>query len=395
MEYVHRGIDGLDISYPVHIAEEHLPTLLEAQKTAASMGKNQTKRIDINGQALWVRPRGHAGGYSFSCTTGHMGENLFLKKPESGNEYGLRVSVNALPLAIYGLHKVRSDLEAKLLKLGMIVRPGDERIARLDVAIDLLVSGLSIKRENIVVPSRVDVACYSDEVEMHGSPTQITSVRMGKNPNRQVVIYDKVKEITEQAKPYWWLIWDKRREAVGLPPLNRENLAGSKIWRTEIRFYKKYLKERMEIKTFNELIDKLPHLTETITRDFRLVIPSADQNRNRWKTHPFWSRASAELLEEVLQIEPFELTEKIRTMSLGERFASGSKQVMGMFYYLAAIRGVGAESFENFVVSHLRQCVANAQAEDGLIATRIDRATDRLMDFAPSFSTSKEGAQNV
>ena len=383
MEYMHRGVDGLDISYPVHIPEEYVELLLDAQNVAASKGKKQTHEIEINGVKLWIRPKGHSGGYAFSCTTGFFGENLYLKMPNGNDPWGLKVSVNALPLATKGLHYARTELEKKLLRLGMKVKPGDESISRIDVAVDLLVYDLNIRREHIVVPSRVNVTCYSDEVQLNGTPTKVTSVRVGSNPNRQVVIYDKQKEITETGKPYWWAIWDIRRQLVGLPPLDREKLGGARIWRTEIRFYKKYLTERMKIKTFNQLIERLPYLTRLIMRDFRLVVPSTDKNRSRWPNNPYWDRASDELLEEVLQIEPFDLTEEIREMSLGERFSSGSKQVLGLFYYLAAIRGVDERDFSQFVHSQTRELVRVASEEAGLIEDRIERARTRLMDLAP------------
>ncbi len=139
MEYTHRGVDGLDVSYPVHIPEEYVELLLDAQKVAASKGKKQTHEIEINGVKLWVRPKGHSGGYAFSCTTGFFGENLYLKMPNGNDPWGLKVSVNALPLATKGLHYARTELEKKLLRLGMKVKPGEESISRIDVAVDLLV----------------------------------------------------------------------------------------------------------------------------------------------------------------------------------------------------------------------------------------------------------------
>lgn len=295
MRMIRIGFDGLDLSYNLNIPEE-LAERLEEQRSVAEAQDGYLGLINQNGVQLIVHPTGAKGGYAFRCDTGlggPKGEVWFFKRPNTLKDpWGVRVSCRALPLALDGLVKVRKNIEDTLAALGMTYEPGMESIARVDVACDILAPGFIAERDHFIAHAQTTISEISTDL-MHvvGRSGRVETITIGKNPQRQVVLYDKRAEVIAKGNLFWWPIWNAALAEQALPPLDSSERDKSSVWRVEIRAYKRHLKDKWDVTTWGELRDKLPHILHHALCDVRYTQPSTDSNRARWPDHPLWTIA--------------------------------------------------------------------------------------------------------
>jgi hypothetical protein len=122
-------------------------------------------------------------------------------------------------------------------------------------------------------------------MSMHGVSGRYTSVTCGKMPGRQVILYEKSREVRQKQKREWWAHWNAARSRQNLPPLSGDET----IWRLELRAGKAHLKDRWGIRTWADLDNKLGDLYARALADIRYTIPSSsDSERCRWPDHPLW-----------------------------------------------------------------------------------------------------------
>jgi len=67
------------------------------------------------------------------------------------------------------------------------------------------------------------------------SGARVVGLRAGAIANRQLVIYDKCAEITQQNKMAWLPIWNAALEAKDKPPIDLTDRTTSQVWRFEMR----------------------------------------------------------------------------------------------------------------------------------------------------------------
>jgi len=365
MILIRKGFDGLDISYPLTIGEEVAEKLQEARE-AAEASNGGTGLLMHNGLMMTVAATGAKGGYTYRCDTGAggpFGENWFFKRPNGGrDEWGVRVSCRALPLALGGLTKVRAGIEATLAKLGLVYLPGTESIGRVDVACDVLAPGLAPDRAHFVAHSRSRVLDISDMIsQIDGRSGRVETVTIGKNPGRQVVLYDKRAEVIATRKPYWVPIWDAALKAQGLPPLDMKDRASSEVWRVEIRAHKRHLKDKWGVSTWGHLRDRLPHILHHALCDVRFTIPQPASNRARWPDHPLWTLVGDALADDLEGLGSMADPAAIETMVLAERDAVLAAQINGCLLSRAALHDVSSERLGPFVMGLADQIMRDWQ----------------------------------
>ena len=295
MILIRTGFDGLDLAYNLNIPEDLAEALAE-QRAIAEAPDPFLGLISRDSVSMIVHPTGAKGGYAYRCATelgGPWGETWFFKRRSALKDpWGVRVSCNALPLAVGGLAKVRQRIEATLAALGMTVKPGDEAIGRVDVACDILAPDFVADRDCVVAHGQTTIKDITPEMmQVVGRSGRVESITIGKNPNRQVVIYDKRAEVIAKDKGYWWPIWNDALARQGLPPLNPKDRDSSAVWRVELRAYKRHLKDTCGVTTWGDLRDKLPGILHAMLADIRYTQPSDDTNRARWPAHPIWDLA--------------------------------------------------------------------------------------------------------
>ena len=350
MELLHKGFDALDVAYPVHFPTHFVAKLEHAKAQSAKTGV--PTRICLGNQEFNVAATGAQGGYSFRLSAVKGREIWFVKKPNSRDPWGVRISVAAVQLALIGLKGVRERIDAKFEALGIPIRPGRESIGRVDFALDFLIPSFELVADNFVMARQFGRMRHADmrEWKEGGKSGRTTSVTVGKNPNRQIIVYDKRAEILAKKNPYWPVIWNRNREQAGRPPIDLSDREASQIWRVELRLYKKHLKEDHGVSSWFQLQSMLPKMFNDLLEDVRLTEPTLDKTRCRWPTHALWTRVSEELNGNLSAMRSFASEHQVAEMQQREREQMLITQIAGCTIALASSRNTDFPNLSEFVV---------------------------------------------
>jgi hypothetical protein len=340
VELLHKGFDALELAYAVHLPAKFIPKLQNAKQKAMEIGQPVT--VSLDGLEFNVASTGARGGYAFRCDTGSGGEIWFLKQPSTNDPWGVRISVSAIQCALHGLAGVKQRLESKFQRLGVPLRYGQESIARVDFALDFMMPDFGLKGDNFVMNSRFSRMTHADITEYReaGTSGRITGVTVGKNPGRQVIVYDKRAEVLKKGKAHWPIIWNKAREAQGLPPIDLNDRETSQIWRVELRAYKKHLKEDWGVATWWQLQEKLPKIFFSLLADIRYTTPTLDKTRHRWPEHPLWIQVRSELHGKLSEMKSFATEGAVKECLHAERDDMLRAMIAGSLIALAAHRNI-------------------------------------------------------
>ncbi|UWQ97140.1 hypothetical protein K3728_07965 [Rhodobacteraceae bacterium M385] len=293
MHVLYSGFDGLDLAIKAHAPPE-LVEKLEAGKTFATERQHEAFTI-FNGVKIYISSSGRKGGYTYTFNTGTEGAVWAVKKPNASDPWGVHVSIRSRALALYGLEKVRHDLEATCEKLGFRVPPDGISIGRVDFAVDILDPTFSLDPNAFVVHSRTMLKTHTDlavsATQSHSG--RITSVTIGKMPGRQAIVYDKREEVLKEHKHEWPLIWQEAATRLELSPLDMTRRETSQIWRVELRLGKTALRNRTSIRGWVSFYEELEAEMARLSHDVSLHVPIGDTNRSRWPLHPLWKTANA------------------------------------------------------------------------------------------------------
>jgi hypothetical protein len=336
IEVIYKNFDGLDVAFQGRIPDE-LANLLDKAKEKAQEDK-QAALITYRGHKMQVGEGGSKGGYAYRCDTGPDGATWFFKKPNAKDPWGIRVSVKALSLALYGLGGTRARIYEFLEGIGARLAHKGESIGRIDYAVDLVIPDFVLKPENMVMHSSMNRSDNkeSEIMRMKGKSGRYTSTTAGTMPGRQVIIYDKRAEVIQRNKTYWWRIWNDWRKHIRLPELDPYDANGSQIWRVEVRAGKDHLKKKWGITTWEDLDRAIGNAFRRTLEDVRYTQPTRDANRSRWPNHPIW-----DVVGEVVEGDLFEMIcpvdEKIIKQVLREEKQAELRQ---QFVGLAATVGV-------------------------------------------------------
>ncbi len=349
MDVVHRGFDGLDVSFQGQI-DKDFAEQLEVAKTSAA-DEREEQLLEFRGVKMHVAETGARGGYAYRCDTGPFGATWFFKKPNKHDPWGIRVSCKALPLATLGLGRVRADLYAVLDALGIATTTEGVSIGRVDVAVDVLAPGFILEPDNFVMHSQATRADHIEgaDVQIHGRSGRCTSVTIGKNPGRVVILYDKRAQVVSKRKVEWWEIWNANRQKDGLPPLNQENRDESAVWRVELRAGKKHLKDKWRIRTWADLHDRLGDLKAKTLNAVRYAMPALDTNRARWPDDPIWGIARREIAGDLFQMRSHTNPDLIRKVLRAEHRRILLGQMSGISVGLAVTDGKDAAAYTTSV----------------------------------------------
>jgi len=305
------NFDGLDVAFQGRISQD-LVNVLEEAKTEAQNARAAVL-VEWQGEAMHVAESGSKGGYAYRCDTGPTGASWFFGRNQSSTNWNIRVSLKSNALASTGLGAVRAELYRFLEAIGAEVHTAS--ISRVDFCMDFLSDDLeaasgcpfSLDPFAFVMHSHTSRADQDDDagMQMHGVSGRYTSVTCGKMPGRQVIVYDKSREVRMRQKLEWWVHWNSARSRQGLSALTGEE----RVWRVELRAGKRHLKDRWGISSWAEMDNKLGDVFARALRDIRYTVPSAtDGERFRWQCHPLWQEAgrtvAADLRELMSGTEP-------------------------------------------------------------------------------------------
>lgn len=370
MDIVHKGFDGLDVSFCATLPFELVDKLEAAKAHAVATGTPAI--LTIADLILFVAETGARGGYRYQCDTGPLGAVWFFKVPKAGDPWGVRVSCRALPLALRGLEQVRADLYATMDTLGIRYAPSGESIARVDYAIDILAPDFSPDPHCFVMHSRTGQATHEelDSRTSNGRSGRITSITIGKTPNRQVILYDKRQEVMDKNKAHWPQIWNANRAKAGKSPLDMADASSSRVWRIEFRAMKKCLKNR-GITLWPHLQNRLAECMTDMSERVRYTAPTLDTNRARWPDAPIWSAIRSELVGGLSEIVSGVPEPDILELHKLDRRRMLLRQMLGVGITVAKIDGVSADAFGVWVDGCSAELKGLARAENVRLEDRL------------------------
>jgi len=349
MEVIHRGFDGLDVAFKSKIPAA-LAVELESAKEFSAEHRQKTP-ITFNGIRMLVADTGARGGYAFRCDTGPFGAVWFFKKPNKNDPWGIRVSVKSLPLAVHGLGWVRNYLYETLTGLGIATSDHGVSISRVDYAIDILAPDFTLDADRFVMHARCNRKKHKEITEIieNGHSGRTTSVTIGTNPGRQVIIYDKREEVMVKHKDEWWEIWNADRKASVHSPLDRNDPARRRIWRIELRAYKRHLKDTWGVTSWSDLDDKLGDIYAKMVTDIRYTAPTSDTNRARWPNAQIWKIACKEMKDDLFEMRSGADPVRIKEVIRDEQRRLLQVQKLGLDVSLAGLDDVSPMDFDEFL----------------------------------------------
>lgn len=146
-------------------------------------------------------------------------------------------------------------------------------------------------------------------------------------PGRQVIVYDKTKEIVSHRKDEWRLIWAEALNRAGLPPLGE----GERVWRVEVRAGKDHLKDRWACSTWAELEAMAGDILGRALADIRYTTPShTDGERCRWPDAPIWEASRACVAKELFDWHSGVLPGVIKTVRRDQLAQTMRAMVLGL-----------------------------------------------------------------
>jgi len=378
MHIVHCGFDTLALSIETNISQE-LFALLDAEREKAEEARAPVP-FTYGGADFDLLPYG-GNGYRFILKGGPLDVTWFIKKPNARDGWGIRVSVGSTFLATQGLGHARAYIDKTLTRLGVRYGPQQISIARADFCVDILAPDFELQPENFVIHSHTNRADHlvADDTRSNGKSGRYTSVTVGKMPGRQVIVYDKRREVIDRQKPLWWDIWDANLARDDLPALDPTDATSSRVWRVEIRAGKDLLKDRWQIRTWEQFDALFGDLVAEAVQKIRYCEPDpSDSNRARWRNHPFWELATSVASEDLLEMRSHVDPDKIKYVHRKEHIRLILAQITGNSITVAALEGVKDPDLSNWLVENMGpRLKEEAEANRKRAANKLNEAKSR------------------
>jgi len=288
MDLIYQNFDGLDVTFQGCVPDYILHELEMGRQAAEKNRAPSLVKLGKHEIPVLVAENGMKGGYRYRFDTGLDGETWCIANSDDPTQWNIRASVKSLTLALYGYQGVKEKIYSMLEKLeatgsgeinpktGEIYTFPREAISRVDYCFDFKSNDFQINPDFLIAHSRCKKQ-YLYPKEIISTGRHITYSRIGSMPNRQIVLYDKTREIQEKNKSYWWKIWGLIKEGFN-----------QKIWRIEVRAGKKELKN-WNLRTFDDFEEKIGDVIISILKEIKYVTPNEnDTNLARWPLSDFW-----------------------------------------------------------------------------------------------------------
>lgn len=365
---IYWNFDKLDVTFQGAVPQAMLDALEQARLQAQA--NRSQEPLEWRGETMDVAGHGAPGGYAYLCDTGPIGAKWFFSRNQSVSGWNIRVSVKSNALASLGLGRVRAEIYRYLDAIGAKVL--GEAISRVDYCMDFATSEIEatsgepfvLNPTSFVMHSHTSRADHEVEAKQsHGISGRYTSVTCGKMPGRQVILYDKSKEIQDRQKPEWWKHWDAALEINGRP-----KLAGNeRIWRVELRVGKRHLKDRWGVTTWAELDDKLGDVLSCVVAQIRYTCPStSDTQRFRWSKHPLWDAVEKVIAHDLVEMTTGAPPHTVKEIHRRQLAAIMEQQFLGLLPSLTLATGIQADA--NSV----------SQTTNALVRNYLERSSDRF-----------------
>lgn len=375
-DILHSGFDGLRLTIETDVPPAFRECLNAAK--AEAVETNRDCILTFGEITLGVR---RSGGMAFSAHTGDMGAEWYFLDPENrpANKPGITVDFRAFLLATGGLKGAKDHLEACMRAFGIPYGENQLRVTRTDFAIDFLAPWFEPDRTHLVLPPKTkttEITSASDS-ETHSSGTRVTGLRAGAPANRQLAIYDKRTEVIKNGKMGWLKIWNATRASMGKPELDMKDPDQSRVWRFELRMGRKQLRERFDIRGWDNLDAMIGDAFTDFRKVIRYCIPTADRNRSRWPTHELWEAVTHTVALDLHENIAGVLPRDVKDANRDEHMRMLDRQLLGLFISRAAASGVTADEFSDFMKGHVNALERASDEHPVPLKERIGKAVER------------------
>ncbi len=315
---------------------------------------------------------------AFSAHTGEYGAEWYFLDPQNlpPNNPGVTVDFRAFLLATGGINAAEEHFRECMDAFGIHGSEGDVRVSRVDFAVDLLAPWFEPCGEALVVPPGTRKTEYTgvDETGTVSSGASVIGLRAGQIANRQLVIYDKRLEIMSQGKMGWLPIWNAALAKAGLSPLCLDDPNTSRVWRFELRMGSRQLRNRWEMRSWQELRERVGDAYAEFCERITYTQPTADSNRSRWPVHPLWEQVVEVVNSDLLEYRIGVLPDLVKTVNRDTHMEMLDRQILGLMVSRAAAAGIQAGTFEDFVQAHPAKLLALSERHPRALRERMVKA---------------------
>ncbi|MBB3063962.1 hypothetical protein [Limibacillus halophilus] len=285
---LYAGFDTLDVAFAGALPIEALEELEQAHLKAQESQEDSLLTLGPGKLDMHVKGYGSKGGYAYVMDTGPTGIIWKVKKNNDTHQWNLFASPRATLLLSHGYQGTRYKLYAELEAMGAKVT--NHSINRVDFAMDFRTKGFELHQDQFVAHSHTKVSPHWGEKQDYKDRSQpsavlrgrrLESVTIGKQPGRQIIVYDKRREATEKQKYFWFKAWGEDRHNPDL-----------EVWRVEVRAGKKELKDKYLIRTFHDFETAIGDVIVNSLDEVRYLDDwQSDSNVTRQALHPLWTAA--------------------------------------------------------------------------------------------------------
>ncbi|MRG73925.1 hypothetical protein GH722_19375 [Alphaproteobacteria bacterium HT1-32] len=377
VKLLYAGFDTFDFAvrgaFPLEVLDQ-----LEAGRDEAEERQDKALiRIGANQIKAHIESFGKKGGYRYLLDTGPLGAKWMIKRNTDANQWNIFVSPRATMLLAYGYRETFDRLHQAFIEMGG--QATGHSINRVDFAMDFETSGFELHPEQIVAHSHTKVAPYWGKKEGELDPYQPSSVyrgrvaesaTIGKQPGRQIIIYNKRREAIERQKWFWFEAWSKDPHDQTL-----------EVWRIEVRAGKKELKDKYRITSIEDFEASIGDVIVNALDGIRYLDDfQGDSNVTRQTLSPLWQAAQETAASNLLDLRsgltPGQVKEVERTQAQETYLALCAGNAVG----LAICRGLSDEQIATLLPMILAKEIGRyfrPKSKD--LHAIIKRARDRIV----------------
>jgi len=351
MKLIYSGFDTLVFAIKGAAKPSTLKYLEFVKNLAAQDQQDRVIEFDEGKLGGLIGPTGVKGGYAYLMRFhGDLGHVVSLKSNLNRNMWNAHVKIRALALATYGweaaLEMVFNDLEV----LGFFGR--ELSLNRVDYAMDYLNAGITLNPEDIVAHARVKKAANKLEVDTVTRGQNCETVTIGKMPNRQIIIYDKRREVIEKHNRAWFEIWGVDR-----------NDHTQTVHRVEIRLGKNELK-KSEIVSLEDFKAKVNAALTRAVHVVRYVEADTGLNRSRWPNKAIWDHVQTHVRDHVLRNPDFVDVARVKHVLRSQKAIECSKLILGNMANLSVFEDMPRDQMKDRMVKFVKEHFSQIEAQE-------------------------------
>lgn len=363
-ELLYAGFDTIDIAIAGALPKDALAKLKAAREQAQETQEEALVTIGPGEVRMHVSGHGMRGGYAFLCDTGPLGAKWMVKENTDPRQWNLFVSPRAQALLAYGYAEMWELILADLSAMGGTVT--DISLNRVDFAMDFRTKGFELRQDCVVAHTRTKLAPHwgKRQAEADGEDRnqpaavmrgrRLESLTIGKQPGRQIILYDKRREAIEKQKPFWFKTWGVDRDDPTL-----------EVWRIEVRAGKKELKDKYQIRSLDDFEASIGDVIVNALQEVRyLAHHQTDGNVTRQELHPIWAKAQEVAAGNLLALRSGLTPDQVKEIERGQAVETYRKLALSNAIGLAVALGLSDAEIMKGLFGHIAPFLEPKTARD-------------------------------